>query len=263
MATATEISVAQALEAAMKRKVLVIGGIAATALLAGGWALAQSNDHGPGRFGPPFMRGEGGMGPGMHGMMGQGMHGQMGPGMRGQMGHGGPGLTFADPARIDTLKTELGITPAQEPAWAKYTKALQDAAITMRTTRESIDPATISKMTPQERFAFVSKIREQAQKQFETVKTSVDELLATLDEAQKIKAQETLPGLAFGPGPDAWRRHRWPAASASRPVMPLDAATAKARRLRSSGCLTSSGRARVACATAMFSEALSCPSRHR
>jgi len=64
----------------MKKKVLVIGGIAAAVLLVGGWALAQSADHGPGR---------------MHGM-GMGMHGQMGPGMRGQMGSGmmgmGPGM---------------------------------------------------------------------------------------------------------------------------------------------------------------------------
>ncbi len=27
-----------------------------------------------------------------------------------------------------TLKTELGITPAQEQAWSKYAKAVQDAA---------------------------------------------------------------------------------------------------------------------------------------
>ena len=71
----------------------------------------------------------------------------------------------------------------------------------MKATREGIDPATVSKMTPQDRFAFVTKIREQGQKQFEAVKTAADELLATLDGTQKAKAQETLPGLAFGPGP--------------------------------------------------------------
>jgi hypothetical protein len=55
-------------------------------------------------------------------------------------------------------------------------------------------------MSPADRFAFVSKMREQRQTQFETVKTAADELLATLDETQKTKAQEILPGLAFGPG---------------------------------------------------------------
>ena len=192
----------------MKKKALLIGGIATAALLAGGWALAQTSSHGPGGFGPGGMRG---MGPGMHGEMGQGMHGQMGPGTHGQMGpgmlgqmgpgmHGGPGLAQFDPAKIDTLKTELGITEIQEPAWTKYTKALQDAATTMKTAREAINPDAVSKLSPQDHFAFVTKIREQGQKRFETVKTAANELLATLNDAQKAKAQATLPGLAFGPG---------------------------------------------------------------
>ena len=50
----------------MKKKGLVIGGIAAVAVLTGGWALAQPAGFSPGGMGP------GGMGPG-------GMHGQMGP----------------------------------------------------------------------------------------------------------------------------------------------------------------------------------------
>ena len=119
-----------------------------------------------------------------------------GPGMK----HGGPGLTFADPARIDALKAELAITSAQEPAWTKYAKAVQDAAATMKTARESVDPAAVSKMAPSDRFAFVTKMREQGQKQFGSVKTAADELLATLDATQKAKATDILPGLAFGPG---------------------------------------------------------------
>jgi hypothetical protein len=186
----------------MKKKTLIVGAIAATTLLAGGWALAQSTGHGPGGFGPPFMRGQGadGMGPGMMGMG----HG-MGPGMMQGMGHGmrhgaaGPGL--ADPAQIEGLKAELGITPAQEGAWSKYAKAVGDAAATMKTAREGIDPGAVSKMSPSDRFAFVSKMREERQKQFGAVKAAADELLATLDAAQKAKAAEILPGLAFGPGP--------------------------------------------------------------
>ena len=72
----------------MKMKTWALGGIAATTLLVGGWALAESSGHGPGS-----MRG---MGMGMHGPMG---HGQMdqsmrgrGPGMRGQMGPGMMGM---------------------------------------------------------------------------------------------------------------------------------------------------------------------------
>jgi hypothetical protein len=144
---------------------------------------------------------------GRHGQTGQGMggmHGQTGPRMRGQMGpgtQGRPGFTQFDPARIDTLKTELGITAAQETAWTKYAKTVQDAATAMKTARENVNPETLSKLTPPERFASVSKVREQAQKQRETVQTAASELLATLDDSQKAKAQQTLPGLAFGHGP--------------------------------------------------------------
>jgi hypothetical protein len=195
-------SVAQTLEIEMKKKALVIGGITAATIAAGGWALAQPAGHGG--FGPGGMRAmQGQMGQGMHGQMGQGMHGQMGPGTRGQMGpgmHGGAGPAQFDPARIDTLKTELGITAAQEPAWTKYAKAVQDAATAMTTTREGVDPEAVSKLSPADRFAFVSKIREQARTQLETVKTAADELLATLDDTQKAKAQE-LPGIAAGRGP--------------------------------------------------------------
>lgn len=68
----------------MKKRTLIIGGIAAAAVLVGGWALAQSAGHGPGGFGPGGIMGlDGHMGPGMHGQMGPGMRGQMGPGMMG------------------------------------------------------------------------------------------------------------------------------------------------------------------------------------
>ena len=65
----------------MKKKALAIGGIAVTAALVGGWALAQTASPGPGGFGPPFMHAQGaqGMGPGMTEHMGRGMgHGMDG-----------------------------------------------------------------------------------------------------------------------------------------------------------------------------------------
>jgi hypothetical protein len=192
----------------MKTKTLVIGGLAAATVFAAGWALAQSVA--PNSIGPPFMRHKGhdGMGPGMmkgmrHGM-GPGMKGmEHGPGMMKGMGpgvmHGGPGQTFADPARIDAWKADLAITAAQEPAWTNYTKAIQDAAASMKTAREIVDPDVVSKMTPADRFAFVTKWREQGQAQFDAVKAAAEELLATLDAMQKAKAGDILPGLAFGP----------------------------------------------------------------
>ena len=199
----------------MKKKALVIGGLAVTAALVGGWALAQTVGTGPGGFGPTFMHGQGagGMGPGMmqhmgmgmggmgmgmgHGMMnGNGMMKGMGPGMM----HGAPGRGLADAEHIDELKVELGITPAQEQAWSKYAKTVQDAAAAMKTSREGVDPQAVSKMNPADRFAFVTKMREQGQKQFETVKAAANELLTALDDKQKAEAADILPGLAeFGP----------------------------------------------------------------
>jgi hypothetical protein len=131
------------------------------------------------------------------GMMGHGGHGKMngmGPGMM----HGGAGFR-ADPAQLEALKRELEITPAQEQAWGKYAKALQNAAATMKTTRVGIDPEAVSKMSPADRYAFVSKMREQGQTQFGAVRSAADELLAALDETQKTKAADILSGVAFGP----------------------------------------------------------------
>ena len=65
----------------MKKKTLAIGALAATSLLAGGWAVAQSAH-----------RGHGGMRPMMNGMD-HGMMKEMGPGMMKGMGHEmGPGM---------------------------------------------------------------------------------------------------------------------------------------------------------------------------
>ncbi len=75
----------------MKKRVLVIGFVAAATILVGGWALAQSGGHGPGGFGPGGMMG-------MHGHMDQRMQGQMGPGMGGQMD--GPGMMGMGPAMM-------------------------------------------------------------------------------------------------------------------------------------------------------------------
>jgi hypothetical protein len=206
-----------------------MAGIAAATLLAGGGALAQSNGRGDGgmegmgkgmhgRMGSgmhdhmgPGMRGgmamHGQMGGGMHGQMGRGMHGgmgmhgAMGGGMHGRMGagmHGGQGQAQLGPADLDSLKGELGITAAQELAWEKYAKALQEAAAATRSARDSVDP---SRLSPAERFAYRSKMREQAQTRFDAVTTAAEELLAALDDAQKAKAEDTLPGLAFGPDP--------------------------------------------------------------
>jgi hypothetical protein len=122
-------SVAQALEIQMKKKTLVIGGIAAATLLVGGWALAQSAGHGPGGFGPGRMMG-------MHGPMGPGMQGQMGPGMMGMGMMGGNATAselsdlhemFSDHDKIKRTVTNLPdgirtVTESDDPKLAETIK---------------------------------------------------------------------------------------------------------------------------------------------
>lgn len=173
-------------------KILGLGGAVAVAGTLGWAALADM----PANGGARGMGIGHGKGPGMMQHMGSGMGGGMGHGTgRGAM-HGGPSYALADPAQIETLKTELGITPAQEPAWDKYAKTVQETAETMKATRESVDHDALSKMRPPDRFAFGTNMREQRQKQFETIQNAAKELLAALDETQKAKATGLLPGLA-------------------------------------------------------------------
>ncbi len=136
----------------MKKKTWIIGGIAATTLLVGGWAYAQSGGHGHGGFGPGFMQGQG------HGGMGQmgpggmmGMRGQMGPGMqeqsggpRGQMGGGMMAMMMGGNATMDERSDIHGLLFNHDSIKRSVTN-LPDG---IRTVTESDDPevaATIKK----------------------------------------------------------------------------------------------------------------------
>ncbi len=155
-----------------------IGALAVAGATYVGTASAQGDRH----FGPPFMHGAG-----PHGMMG--MH------------HGPMAGPFADEARLDALKKELGITTAQEPAWTAYTKAVQEVASAMKARHQGMDMGKMHSMSDKDRQAMIAGMREQGQKSFQVVKAAAEKLLAALDETQKAKARETLPGLrAMGPG---------------------------------------------------------------
>jgi hypothetical protein len=141
------------------------------------YAFAQQ---GPG-FGPGRM----GMGPSM--MKGHGM----GPIMGHMQG------TFGDPtAQLATVKTEIGIKPEQQAAWDSYAKVVTTTAIAARGPREKISPDTIFKMDAKERQAFITQMQEQRQQNFKAVSAAAETLLAQLDDAQKAKARDVLPGLA-------------------------------------------------------------------
>ena len=158
----------------------------------------------------------------------------MGPGMM----HGAPGPGFADAEDIDELKAELGITPAQEPAWSKYVKVVQDATAAMKTTREGVDPQAVSKMSPADRFAFVSKMREQGEKQLEAVKTAANELAGHARRHTESHGRRHSAGShPVRPRCDAWRRHGRPATPALKlgglapPSSPLGAPAARGQSM--------------------------------
>lgn len=113
----------------MKKKTLVTLGVVTAVILAGGWALARSLPHGPGGFGPPFMRG---MGPGMM----QQMHRGSSPGMgRGMMGPGMMGMNH-DAATM----AQLGDIHALLANHDRVKRTVTNLPDGIRTITESDDP---------------------------------------------------------------------------------------------------------------------------
>ena len=127
----------------MKKKALLFAGIATATLLIGGWALAQSGEHGPG--------GMRGMGMGMHGQMGQGTPDQLGQGMQRQMGSGmrgqtGPGMMGMMGG--NATASELGDLHKMFRNHDKIKRMVANLPDGIRTVTESDDPqlaATIKK----------------------------------------------------------------------------------------------------------------------
>lgn len=218
----------------MTRKWLMAGALAAgvTALAGLASQAFASDDDGHWRRGPGYTRDEGrgddwrgrgrgehwrdderrgerhgrghGRGHGMqrgYGHMGREMHdhGRMGYGMHADR----PGfgrMAAADPAQIDSLKKELGITAQQEAAWTKYATVLKDTADAVKARHEGIDRDAIRKMSPDDHSKFRDGMREQRQKEIDAVKSATDELLKSLDEKQLAIAKEVLPGPGYGRG---------------------------------------------------------------
>jgi hypothetical protein len=119
-------------------------------------------------------------------------------GPKGMMGmhRGGMAGAFSDPAHFDTLRTELGITAGQEAAWTAYTSALQKTVASVRASHEKVDMKALHGKSAEDRQAFVKGMQERHEKAFGTVKAAAEKLLAALDDTQKVKAKEILPGLA-------------------------------------------------------------------
>ncbi len=126
----------------------------------------------------------------------------MAPGMMMGMGRNPMAERFADPAaHLASLKTELDITPQQQPAWNAYAKVVQDNATSMRAHHQGIDMTTMHGTSDEGRQAFMTQMRNQHEKEYQSVMDAANKLLTALDDTQRTKAKESLPGLApRGPG---------------------------------------------------------------
>lgn len=124
----------------------------------------------------------------------------MGMGMGG--GHGPMAGGVMDPAaHLAGLKTDLGITAGQEPAWDSYAKVLADAAAAMMSQHAGVDMSAMHSMSHQDRQTRMTQMRDQHAAAFPAIKAAAETLLAALDDAQKAKAKDILPGVAeHGPG---------------------------------------------------------------
>jgi hypothetical protein len=140
-----------------------------------------------------------GPGPGMMGGPAPGMMGGGGPGMMGGGGAGMMGGTWNTESYLDSLKTKLGITASQEPAWKDYADTVLAAGEQMQGLHQTMFKAMVT-ASWQERQSMMNQMFQTRQQVFNTVHQAADKLLPALDPKQKATAQVILPGLIYGNG---------------------------------------------------------------
>jgi hypothetical protein len=117
-------------------------------------------------------------------------------------------MAFSDvSAYADSLKVQLGITTAQEPAWNEYASTLKGVAAQMQGVHQTMWEA-MNTATWQERRDMMNRTFDARQAAFDTVHVAALKLEPTLTPAQRSQATSMLPGLrAQGPGMGrgAWR----------------------------------------------------------
>ncbi|TAJ36080.1 MAG: hypothetical protein EPO55_23095 [Reyranella sp.] len=122
----------------------------------------------------------------MHGgMMGGGM---MGSGMMGDMP-----LKHVE-GRLAFLKTELKITPAQEPQWTKFADVVRNTAKSAQAAKPPMMQGGMKASTAPERLAHYEKALTTRLETVRALKAAVDPLYTSLSDDQKKVADELLMG---------------------------------------------------------------------
>lgn len=146
-----------------------------------------------------------GMGPGAgmgYGMQGYGMHGYgMGPGAGMGYGMHGGGMGFgaypgAAENRLADLKSQLGITAQQEPAWQAFANSAKQREKSRQSWFDKMHEARTAGSLP-ELMAQQDEVFKQQQAERQTTTAALKELYAALSPEQRTVADETFGG--FGP----------------------------------------------------------------
>lgn len=143
------------------------------------------------------MKGGGMMGGGMMGgdmsrMMAMMHGGMMGGGMMGDMMGDMPPKHVE--GRLAFLKTELKITPAQEPQWTKFADLVRNTARTAEAAKPAMMPGGMKASTAPDRLAHYEKTLATRLETVRALKAAVDPLYASLGDDQKKVADELLMG---------------------------------------------------------------------
>jgi hypothetical protein len=190
-------------------KIALAVGAALSLGLAAAELTAHPSDMGWGGFGPGSgMHGYGagnGMRPGAG--MGYGMHGYgpgygMGPGAGMGYGMHGYGMGFgaypeAPGDRLEGLKSELGITAQQEPAWQAFVNSAKQREESRQAWSAKMREARTAGSLP-EMLAQRDEVFKQHQAERQAATTALKELYAALSPEQKALADQRFGG--FGPG---------------------------------------------------------------
>jgi len=122
----------------------------------------------------------------------------MGGGGRGG-GMGMMGRSWNSASYLDSLKTELGITADQEPAWKAYADTVSGAEEQMQGLHQSMFEA-MGTASWEQRRDMMNAMFEARQQAFDTVHEAAGKLVSELNPTQQEKAKGILPGLGNGPG---------------------------------------------------------------
>ena len=134
-------------------------------------------------------------GPGMMSTHGQGMMGSPG----GMMGGNWNTASY-----LDGLKTQLDIKPSQESAWKDYADIVSGVGEQMQELHQTMFES-MGTASWQERRNLMDQMFQGRQQAADMVHDAATKLLASLDPAQKTKAQSILPGLTYRRGMMGYR----------------------------------------------------------